>query len=100
MCYFLAQMLFFAGIGKKTIKNGVKKACFCRYRQVFAKKLLPLRNPALDFLDPLRVFLHLSFDEVVAVFAVAEAVAARHVVIVFEGGVDLFVVLQILLVVG
>ena len=100
MCNFLAQIQFFAGIGKKTIKNVVKKARFCRYRQVFAEKLLPLGYPTFDFLDPLRVLLHLPFDEVVAVFAVAEAVAAGYVVIVFEGAEDLLVVLQILLVVG
>ena len=46
--------------------------------------LSPLRNPSFDFLHPLRVFLQLPFNEVVAVFAVAEAVAARHIVVVFK----------------
>ena len=64
------------------------------------KKLLPLGYPALNFPNPLRVLLHLSFDEVVAVFAVAEAVAARHVVVVFQGAEDFFVVVEILLVFG
>ena len=53
MCNFLAQMPFFAGIGKKTIKNVVKKARFCRYRQVFAKKLLPLGYPPFNLFDSL-----------------------------------------------
>ena len=35
-------------------------------------------------MNALRVFFHLAFDEVVAVFAVAETVAARHVVVIFK----------------
>ena len=92
-------------------------AFFCRYRQEnhekcskkgkflpipasFCKKLLPLGYPAFDFPNPLRILLHLSVDEVIAVFAVAEAVAARHVVVIFQGTENFFIVLQVLLVVG
>ena len=41
--------------------------------------------PPLDFFHPLRILRDLTFDEVIAVFAVAKAVAASHVVVVFKG---------------
>ena len=55
----------------------------------------PFRYPALNLLDPLRVLLHLAFDEVVAVFAVTEAVASRHVVIVLKRAIDIGIVVEI-----
>ena len=60
----------------------------------------PLSNPSLDFLHPLRVFLQLPLDEVVAVFAVAEAVATGHVVIILKRTKDFLIVFVILLIVA
>lgn len=56
------------------------------------------QNPLFQLLNALRVFFNLALNEIIAVFAVAETVAARNVVVVFERRKDVFVVFQILLV--
>ena len=97
---FFGTDVVFCRYRQENHQKGSEKGSFLPIPASFCEKLLPLGYPAFDFPNPLRILLHLSFDEVVAVFAVAEAVAARHVVVVFERAEDFLVVFQVLLVVG
>lgn len=57
-----------------------------------------LSQPNLDVSHALTVFCHLAFHEILAVFAVAEAIAARHVVVIIEGVKNFQIIVKISLI--